>query len=104
MTMTRNALGQPLSNSLQSYKSEDECHKKYRGILYYCFFSLSKSKSVMLNMVILKVEQMTDSSGILHSLGRSYPPVSSDIIIHLERKLHLRLRCNIHDLPVPNVH
>lgn len=85
--MTRNALSQPLSNSQQSYKSEeDECHVKYHGILCYCLFSSGKSKSVTLIAASLKVEQVTDPSGILHSLERSYQPVSSDIIIHLERK------------------
>lgn len=59
--------------------------KKYHGILCYCLSSSGKSNRVMLNMVSLKVEQMADPSGILHSLGRCYQPVSSDIIIYLER-------------------
>jgi len=75
---------EPNSNSQQSYKSkEDECHQKYHGILRYCLFASGKSKSVVVNLVSLKVEQMTDPCGILHSL-RSYQPVSSDTVIHLE--------------------
>lgn len=49
-----------------------------------CFLQV-RAKECYAQWASLRVIQMTDPSGIWHSLGRPYRPVSSDTVIHLER-------------------